>query len=97
MLKLKRNIIIPTDAEDAEITAAALSDPDAQPLTDEQLAKVRPYREVHGRGRPKAVVTKQSTTVRFDAEILEYFKSTGAGWQSRMNEVLRHWVNDHKV
>lgn len=51
MLKYKRNIIIPTDAEDAEITAAALSDSDAQPLTDEDLARMKPYKSVFGRPR----------------------------------------------
>ncbi len=94
MLKHKRNIIIPTDAEDAEITAAALSDPDAQPLTDEDLARMKPYKSVFG--RPKAAITKKSTTVRFDPEILDYFKSTGTGWQSRMNAVLGEYVRNHK-
>jgi len=40
----KRKLIYPTDEEDAIITAAALSDPDAQPLTDERLAKLKPIR-----------------------------------------------------
>ena len=38
----------PTPEEDAVITAAALSDPDNSPLTDEQLALFRPMR-----GRPR--------------------------------------------
>ena len=38
----KARIIMPTEKEDREITAAALSDPDAQPLTDEQLAQFEP-------------------------------------------------------
>ncbi|MFT6509843.1 MAG: hypothetical protein ACJAVO_001982 [Parvibaculaceae bacterium] len=41
------------------------------------------------RGRPKAFNPKVSTTIRFDADVLEYFKSSGAGWQSRMNAALR--------
>jgi hypothetical protein len=36
-------IIWPTDDEDAEITAAALADPDAQPMSAEQLSQLRPY------------------------------------------------------
>jgi len=39
-----RTIIIPSDEEDAVITAAALADPDAQPLTDEELAQFKPAR-----------------------------------------------------
>ena len=43
----------------------------------------------------KAYASKRSavsTTVRFDAEVLEYFRATGKGWQTRMNEVLRGYV-----
>lgn len=41
------------------------------------------------RGRPKAKVTKVSTTIRLDPDVLEAFQSGGRGWQSRMNEALR--------
>jgi len=46
MPKLKPDHIFVTDEEDAAITAAALSDPDCPPLTDAQLARMRPAREV---------------------------------------------------
>jgi uncharacterized protein (DUF4415 family) len=35
---------------------------------------------------------KRQVTMRFDADILDYFKSQGRGWQSRMNAVLRGFV-----
>lgn len=41
------------------------------------------------RGRPKAETTKVSTTIRLDREVLEKFRATGPGWQSRINEVLK--------
>ncbi|WP_322325857.1 BrnA antitoxin family protein [Cypionkella sp.] len=41
------------------------------------------------RGRPKSTAPKISTTLRLDPEVLEAFKSSGPGWQSRMNEALR--------
>jgi uncharacterized protein (DUF4415 family) len=41
------------------------------------------------RGRPKAEVTKVSTTIRLDPDVLDAFKSAGPGWQSRINEALR--------
>jgi hypothetical protein len=44
----KFKIILPTDEEDAAITAGALADPDAQPLTDSELAQFKPGRS---RGR----------------------------------------------
>ena len=46
-------------------------------------------------GRPKATVTKVSTTLRFDASTLAYFKEQGKGWQTRMNEVLTEYVKAH--
>ena len=41
------------------------------------------------RGRPKADVTKVSTTIRLDPDVVAAFKSKGPGWQSRMNAALR--------
>jgi uncharacterized protein (DUF4415 family) len=41
------------------------------------------------RGRPKAGITKVSTTLRLDPDVLERFKSSGPGWQGRMNAALR--------
>ncbi len=41
------------------------------------------------RGRPKADVTKVSTTIRLDPDIIEAFKADGSGWQSRINDALR--------
>lgn len=45
-----------------------------------------------GRGRPKAEVTKQSLTVRYDADIVDAFRAMGPGWQTRMNDALREWL-----
>ena len=41
-----------------------------------------------GRG-PQATPTKVLTSVRLDADILEFFKSKGVGYQSRINAALR--------
>lgn len=40
--------------------------------------------------------TKQQITLRIDADVLEFFKQTGARYQSRMNAVLRAYVEAHK-
>ncbi|MDD2723387.1 MAG: BrnA antitoxin family protein [Methylovulum sp.] len=40
---------------------------------------------------------KEQVAIRFDAEILAYFRSTGKGWQTRMNEVLKEWIREHMV
>lgn len=41
------------------------------------------------RGRPRAAVTKVSTTLRLDPDVISAFKSEGPGWQSRINAALR--------
>ena len=81
---------MPTLAEDRAITAAAKADADAQPLTAKQLKAMVPLRAL--RGRPKSENTKLLLSVRYTREVVEYFKSTGDGWQSRMDEVLHNYV-----
>nr|WP_308597935.1 BrnA antitoxin family protein [Massilia sp. BJB1822] len=87
--------IMPAEEEDAAITAAALADPDNPPLTGPQLARFKPARR--GRGRPAQAITKVPVSLRLDFVLLESFKATGDGWQTRMNEVLREWAVKHKV
>lgn len=41
--------------------------------------------------------TKQQITLRIDAEVLDFFKHTGKRYQSRINAVLRSYVEAHKV
>ena len=87
------SIATPTLKEDKAITAAAKSDPNAQPLTPNQLKSMVPLRAL--RGRPKSGSAKQLVSVRYSPEVLAYFKSTGEGWQSRMDGVLREYVARH--
>jgi len=84
---------MPTVEEDKAITAAARSDPDAQPLTPKQLKEMVPMRTL--RGRPKLDNKKLLLSVRYSPEVVAYFKSTGEGWQSRMDEALREYVAQH--
>ena len=86
-------ILMPTVEEDKAITAAARSDPDAQPLTPTQLKAMVPIRAL--RGRPKSENKKLLVSVRYSQEVVEFFKSTGEGWQSRMDGVLRQYVARH--
>ena len=39
-------------------------------------------------GRPRGS-NKQAVSLRLDRDVIAKFKATGAGWQSRINEVLR--------
>ena len=87
------SVAMPSAQEDKAITAAAKADHDAQPLTPKQLKSMVPMRAL--RGRPKSASTKQLVSVRYSPEVLAFFKSTGEGWQSRMDRVLREYVTRH--
>ena len=85
----------PTLEEDQLITAAAESDPDALPLTDDQMNAMVPMSVV--RGRPKLVHKKQLVSIRYSPEFIDYFKASGAGWQARMDSVLKDYVEAHST
>jgi len=85
---MSRKLIGPTDAEDAAITTAALQDSDNPPLSDSELASMRPRR-----GRPPKTQTKVQISIRYSPEVLRFFKSGGKGWQARMNSVLLEYVD----
>jgi uncharacterized protein (DUF4415 family) len=86
-------VVMPTVAEDKAITAAAKADPDAQPLTPRQLQGMVPLKAV--RGRPKSESKKLLVSVCYSPEVVAYFKSTGEGWQARMDGVLQQYVARH--
>lgn len=71
-------------------------------LTDEELAGMRPAREVlppaffeamdelrQSRGRPALAHPKKQITLRLDEEVIDRFRQSGKGWQARMNAALR--------
>jgi len=66
---------------DEEIEAAVRSDPDAAPLDVDwsQAVLVVPPR-------------KKAISIRVDPDVLDYFKKEGAGYQRRINAVLRSYV-----
>ena len=75
-------------------------------LTDEQIKQLRPAREMFEelgipmpvpRGRPKAERVKTSVTIRIDAEVVDHYKASGPGWQTRMNEDLREGARRRRV
>jgi uncharacterized protein (DUF4415 family) len=106
MPKLKPGTIFPTPEEDKAINAGITADPDTRELTKEWFKSARPAREVlspdsyknltqlrRGRGRPITETPKVFTGIRLDADVLEAFKSTGKGWQTKINAALRHYLD----
>ena len=65
-----------------------------RPLTREEMQKgVEEYRKK--RGRPISVARKEQVSVRYSPEVLSYFRSTGDGWQTRMDAALQLLVKKH--
>jgi uncharacterized protein (DUF4415 family) len=46
-------------------------------------------------GRPKSPRRKVLLSVRYSPEVVEYFRATGAGWQTRMDDALKEWLKEH--
>ncbi len=40
---------------------------------------------------------KQIVTIRLDVDMLEWFKSAGPGYQTRINQVLREYMEANRV
>ncbi len=70
---------------DEEIDAAIASDPDAAPEADEEWF----------RSAVLAVPAKMAMSIRVDGDVLDWFRSQGKGWQTRMNGVLRAYAKAH--
>ena len=78
-----------TTAKLPKKTSVKFTDPDNPAWTEEMLG---PPVVKRGRG-PQAAPTKVLTSIRLDADIVEFFKSKGDGYQSRINETLRKEVD----
>lgn len=87
----KRSLLLPSQQENKKIAAAAKADPDARPLTKRQLEAMVPLKSL--RGRPPLENKKLLVSVRYSPEVLAYFRSTGQGWQARMDGVLKQYVS----
>ena len=67
-------------------------------LTDEWFERANFYigGKLVSRGRPKTGKAKEAISIRLSSEVLAAFRETGPGWQTRIDAVLRDWVNAQK-
>ncbi len=65
--------------------------------TDEMFEKADLYvgGKLVKRGRPKSEVHANNISIRLDPKVEKYFRAMGKGWQSRINSVLKEWVEKH--
>ncbi|KAF1023693.1 MAG: hypothetical protein GAK30_00356 [Paracidovorax wautersii] len=88
----KLDLILPTPEEDAAIDAGIAADPDTQEITAKEMAHAQFLRRP---GRPVADTPKQPVTIRLSQDVLNHFKASGPGWQTRIDAALREWVATH--
>ena len=47
------------------------------------------------RGRSKADVTKVRVSIQLSPEVIDHFKASGDGWQTRIDAALRQFIEKH--
>ena len=85
------------DPEDAPEITAELLQTGEKKIADQKISDGE-FRQAVNKirvGRPKLEQPKLLVSIRYDHEIIEYFKATGKGWQTRINEVLSEYVASH--
>lgn len=79
------------------------SDGEVRELTQADLTHFRPAGEVlpaslaaklKSRG-PNKAPTKERITIRLSADVVQPFRATGTGWQSRLDAALKDWLKSH--
>ena len=91
------------------IAPAEMVDDDNPEWTAEDFSKARPASEVLPgifpkavadamlkRGRPRKEVTKAPVNIRLSPDVVDAFRATGRGWQTRVDEALKDWLKSHK-
>ena len=70
---------------DEQIDRQIAADPDAASILDEEWFK----------NATVYIPAKAATSMRIDSDVMEWFRSEGRGWQTRMNAVLRAYARAH--
>jgi uncharacterized protein (DUF4415 family) len=60
-------------------------DEDSPKLTKDQIARMKPVHSEYWKVEP----VKIALSIKIDADVLSWFKSQGAGYQTRINQALR--------
>ena len=91
---------LPLIDEDCEVGNLSKVDvgvfrPAAEVLPPDFLADLVALKKERGERGPQKSPTKVPTTIRFDADVLAALKASGKGWQTRVNQVVKDWLNTH--
>lgn len=86
-----------------------LIDEDNPEWTAEDISRARPASEVlpelfgselakdmlKPRGRPRAIHPKERINIRLSYEVIQHFRASGEGWQTRIDTALRDYISEH--
>ena len=59
-----------------------------------QVLPVSLQNKLKSRG-PQKMPTKERITIRLSPEVVQPFRATGNGWQTRMDDALKDWLSSH--
>ena len=85
-----RKPLIDTDGEVRELTAGDMAR--FKPAAEVLPSSLRKKLGVRG---PQKAPTKERITIRLSREVVEQFRESGEGWQTRMDAALREWLKSH--
>jgi len=79
------------------------ADGEVRELTAEDMARFKPackvlppsLRKKLGVRGPQKSPTKERITIRLSKEVVEQFRESGEGWQTRVDSTLRDWLKNH--
>ncbi|MBN4073302.1 BrnA antitoxin family protein [Mariprofundus ferrooxydans] len=54
------------------------------------------FKQAVKRGRPESTHPKKPISIRLSPEVLTYFRATGRGWQTKVDDILRQYVERHQ-
>jgi uncharacterized protein (DUF4415 family) len=105
----KHKLILPTPEEDTLIAKGISEDPDNPEWTAIDFASAKKASEVlpaiFGEkvaqkmlkpvGRPKVKHPKKQVSIRLSDDTVAYFRSLGKGWQTKVSEVLKQYMDQH--
>ena len=83
---------LPTTAENAARKNAVSVGGGGYAAVRDALVKKR-----QGQRKAQHKPAKPAVTVRYNSDVIAYFKASGDGWQTRMNDALREWVAEHQT
>jgi uncharacterized protein (DUF4415 family) len=76
------------------------NDGEARELTELDLKNAMPMRLRHSNmpphvDAPQKAATKIPLSIQLSPEVVDYFKGSGKGWQTHIDEILKSYIANH--